>query len=483
MPIPETAAFDEALESVTLDPPSGGDWQSVVMISATPPGVPWNNTISYAERRLWSPPGMTMSLDALVKRVEKECEAARYPAFQGVATAILGIFSLIRQPGRPATNQLNDLFNHPIETDLSQWLILPGPSPLRQARRLGCFQIGALRHEQLEYRMRRAGCDYFDREAAGLIGCLAFERDPFAVRLLPVAEACSRRGAGEFEAFRPGYEVLDHYFRSVAEALFRGFFRAFDEEQVLRVAIGFGYSDVEQLRLLPGVKLVSLFSRVGAGRMGWGCPTVNIPAVDFGTLDEALRESAEFLEAFGVGRFAPSELSETLRTVARFRMKAAKLESNGDVSEAFLSHVIALDLLLGQKEEATKSVARRAAALVHRELGSRYGEQRRTIEKLYDIRSQFVHGGRAPESGVLGDVKAVSEEILYCLLRLNRSSENHGAGFVARWLRNLDVLVARLEAGQEVPPEDLALCGLAASAADRARPVFDFRRPEGPRSK
>jgi hypothetical protein len=66
---------------------------------------------------------------------------------------------------------------------------------------------------------------------------------------------------------------------------------------------------------------------------------------------------------------------------------------DGRKDEGFLHFMIGLDLVLGEKQQSTAKVSRRAAALVHNRFGVSFADQEARLRKLYDIRSRYVHQG------------------------------------------------------------------------------------------
>ena len=150
-----------------------------------------------------------------------------------------------------------------------------------------------------------------------------------------------------------------------------------------------------------------------------------------------------------------------IQTYCRFLAEAAHLKAEGRISDAILYHVIALELLLNEKNSSTSSVTKRSAALTFTVLGKPYREVLEISERIYDARSKYVHEGRTPDPKLLDEVEMISREIAFVLFRLRQTDANNDEGFRDQWARRLDVLVAHLGADDPVSPSDLHRVGAA----------------------
>ena len=73
-------------------------------------------------------------------------------------------------------------------------------------------------------------------------------------------------------------------------------------------------------------------------------------------------------------------------------------------------------MLLGQKEQLTKSIVERTSILTHKQLNVSFAEQKKNIEALYSIRSKYVHEGKSINKTSVEDISRTTTLILKILL-------------------------------------------------------------------
>jgi hypothetical protein len=143
-----------------------------------------------------------------------------------------------------------------------------------------------------------------------------------------------------------------------------------------------------------------------------------------------------------------------------------------------LHYIIALDLLLGETGESSASVNSRSAALTFGALNRDYATILTEMKRAYDARSKYVHEGRQPDSALLKMVEAICREVAFCLLRLQRDVSNHQPGFRDRWIKDVDFIVAAVEAARPTTVDDLKRAGIATQEDVRYLDYFsELARP------
>jgi len=131
----------------------------------------------------------------------------------------------------------------------------------------------------------------------------------------------------------------------------------------------------------------------------------------------------------------------------------------GKENEGFLRFVIALELLLSDRYAIGASVTRRAAVLTHRGESEPFEARLRSITRLYERRSRFVHQGEPVPVDALTEATTLCEEVAYCLLRLAKAG-SAAEWSAEKWQKELDFVASAWEAGKEVQPTDLERLGL-----------------------
>lgn len=162
---------------------------------------------------------------------------------------------------------------------------------------------------------------------------------------------------------------------------------------------------------------------------------------------------------YGFTTFKDNDVHHSLRTFALFLSKARRHELDGRIGEAFLHYVIALDLLFGEQESATCSVTKRAAVVVSRALGMTLPATLKLMNRLYGVRSKYVHRGIEMPSEEVRTVARVCTEVLFALLRFQQLADQTKT--IAGWLKNLDYLNSAIDAGKELGTDELVALGIA----------------------
>jgi hypothetical protein len=164
---------------------------------------------------------------------------------------------------------------------------------------------------------------------------------------------------------------------------------------------------------------------------------------------------------FGFEGFKEYEIHQTIKTFCHFLALAEIHHVERRHAEGFLHHVIALDLLLGEKNASTQNVSKRSAVLSHHARRISFIDAVAESEAIYEARSKYVHAGKEPEEKLWDVVRSICREVALCLFRVQAEPANHADRFRDRWLRDVDLVIATLVAGRTVPDSDLQGIGIA----------------------
>src|SRR5262249_37635418 len=110
---------------------------------------------------------------------------------------------------------------------------------------------------------------------------------------------------------------------------------------------------------------------------------------------------------------------------------------------------------------------RRASVLTYRQLDRPFAEQVRTVKRLYDRRSKYVHEGQPTDQRILDEVEQVCVEILWSLLVTSASDEVKS---ISDWVRLIDYVASALAAGKEVPESEFKVIGVPPVGTKRVPP-------------
>jgi hypothetical protein len=165
-------------------------------------------------------------------------------------------------------------------------------------------------------------------------------------------------------------------------------------------------------------------------------------------------------------------LDPWIQNFCHYITAAQDYDRNGRIEEALLHLVFGLDLLLGGEsgEALTTVLAERVAFLSHCALMRPLNEISNFVRDCYDLRSGYVHRG---SKGTLGETKSsiglrerldllsqVACAVLgaACFARLQGWCQEQEPRYA--WIKRIDVLRAKYEAGLGVDDADLIGLGL-----------------------
>jgi hypothetical protein len=463
MPLPDLAGFEALLSSLSVVPPADLGHYGSEIVTEEGVAIDVGRRVAQSEQRLWFLLGGEIGFEALLRRVQDELRHSGHVTGRPTVLALLHNFALLQRLPGACISLLNGLFAAIIDCDITQMFVLPLPPPPDFHFRVGRFAVGPLHSERLAYRCRKARSDYFERYGALLNGGLAIERDVFRARVVdwntyipamrPIAARLMPSGRAELP-------LLENYFQSVTTELYDDFWEGLREDQLLTLAVGASLFDGDKLRLLPNSNRITIILNAGPARWGYVAPHSSATRIDLAGTNKRIPQALRTLAEFGIGGPSQSELYASLSSFARFVGRARRHTWDGRHEEGFLHFIIALDLLLGEKESSTDAVAGRSAVLVHRAMGRGFDEQFKIMTRLYDKRSRYVHQGQAvdPTDVVVAD--SICTEVLYCLLRMHGQGRAEETGLVTRWQKELDYLRSAIEAGRNLSDDEFSHNGI-----------------------
>jgi hypothetical protein len=466
MPIHKSDKFEKLLASFSTTRPDLGDsWRQFVAV----PNKRVNEDgklIELPSISFWYREESDLGLDRVLQKIVEGLKDAGHEANIELAATMAAVFAHTNGTAASAVDRLNQIFLRVTTCDLNQFVLvrildLPG-----YRFKVGPFSIGPFQPDRLACQSQKAGSNYFVRYEHQL------RQMPFSIEreFRPVKVVFWHRLVGNKELWTPRtasspdalMRAVDHYFAQVSALHFKRFFEELREVQEIPRALGSGWFDFQQVRDLLGSHEISVYLNIGGGDIGFVAPsstlegTVNLGGGHLGVphTEEFLRMRFQFTGPTGC------EIHQSLRTYCHFLALGVEHQDLGREAEGFLHHVIALDLLLGDKGASTESISTRCAALTHRALKKDYPNVVKNVKEIYNARSKYVHEGRTPEPRLSDLVETICREVAFCLFRLQREERNRESGFEERWLKDIDYLVAAIKANRPLAAEDLQRAGV-----------------------
>jgi hypothetical protein len=453
------------LQTLTLEPSTGSPgYISEVAIPPTSARDP-QGVIAEQSCSIWFKPMGEFDLSSLIERVRKELEILGHNSQRNLILMLLCLNCLHQDQKESPVASLNEILNHVVDADLSQFYVLScGPPDNFQRFKFGSFEVGKINLQRLEYRCKKADSDYFTLWGGTHSGKFAIERNTCRVRVFDwvwFSENYGKAMLRDSEALKFWSRLTSAYFFFLSAAYFEDFWTQFLEEQELQNALGAPFMREREIRLLPSTASISIYLNIG-NRWGYVAPHGTSHLVlELAGMDKRIPLLLRTLkDDYCFEQFDSSELHQTIKTFARFISKAKRHMIEDRPAEGYLHFMIALDLLFGDKEELTRNIARRVAVITHRKLKVPFQDVVRSVARAYESRSKYVHEGDSSAMSDLDAVQQKTEEVLYCMLRLQKNTETHKPHFVESWRKSLDFFATAIESGRSIPDVEMVANGI-----------------------
>jgi hypothetical protein len=395
-------------------------------------------------KRLYYKKDSKISLNSILGTINKSLFEFNHCSNNNIALIILYCFTFINRKDK-SVDKINELLNYRMTSDLSQYVVFSVENELNYNLTFGEFRFGTLDF----YKFNRK-CDKFHTNYAKLYGNdfldkLSIERKYITVPIIDLFKIINNSNYGNDrlnEAFYTYYEELSHYY-------FKNFDFQFEEQQNLMTFINDDYFNLNQWKIIGKPTFISIFLIPSNIIKGWiisnRIASININFAESDKRNDTLKD--QLSKEYNFSNFLDLELHHTIENYLSFCSKAKRYKKDNLFNDSFLHYVIALDLLFGEKNSTTKSVANRTSICTYRIFDKSFSENTKTMKYIYDERSSYVHAGKSIKIESLEVVEEICKEILLVLFRLNQKQSEWK---IVDWLRKIDFLIAHLDAGEAV---------------------------------
>lgn len=415
-------------------------------------------------------PDMELKLGSVLDRLQSELKSMGCAVDDSIALATLGLVCETQVPGESCVDHANRCLATTHVAKLHQVVVLPSHAPPRYKISRSTYSLEEFDPQRLLYWSKRGGSSY-PVNLKELSGRLCVKRDPQDVKIIDwdrvpgLSKVVEKWGVDV-----ASISILDEYYQSVAHLSLQKLPTIVKDDLVVLEAGALMHVDINRLLSSIFADYLGLFTWHGsAGHRSWAFMGSQ-KALHLNLFPEALySKCVAWLE----DEFGFRDLSEvrpidaTIRTYSRFLQRAHQHRLEGRHDEAFLHFVIALDLLLGLEGRSTENVCKRAGFLVHRQLGKSLQAQTKSLKKLYDARSKYVHEGKPTSSDDLHDVERVCVEILWNLLAASRANSFDSG---ETWLNQVDYLIASINASRPISETEMETVGIPKAGHARQAP-------------
>jgi hypothetical protein len=179
-----------------------------------------------------------------------------------------------------------------------------------------------------------------------------------------------------------------------------------------------------------------------------------------------LADMVKHIGSLGVDLAGDTEAMRLLQTFADQKVRADELRNSGQVSEALLHFIMAVESVLSSRQQTTDAVTNRSAAVGMLLAGGDYVVLLKNAAKLYDARSRYVHQGEHVSDELLEPARELVGQVAQVLLALAR------VGNLSQqdWLKKLDHCAAAFNAGERVDASVRQTMGLDVAWGPRPVP-------------
>lgn len=471
MPIPNNPPFEALLGSFSVSKPQNSEgWREFLAVPKKTQTRDYQFE-SVSAVTFWYRDDTGVSLEALLKKLAEELNRLGHATTLESVAVLVALFAYSKGQAGSAVDRFNALFSYVVEADANQFFLFPHLELSTYRVEIGPFSIGPFAWERLAYLSRKSGSDFYDRYEEGLRKIpFSVERKRRSVRLVYwhklIGDAAHWVPRSK-QALSTMLYLVDQYFADLSALHFDEFFSELSLVQEVPMALGSGWFDLKWLRQVLGSHQVTIYLKIGGENVGFVSPSSGlIMNINLGGGHLGLPFTGKYLRhKFGFEGFTECEIHRSLQSYCHFLALAAQHRVNGREAEAFLHNVIALDLLLGENGASTASVSSRSAVIAFRAQNQDYRAVVKDLQRIYNARSKYVHEGKQPESSLLPLATRICGEVAFCLFRLQSDPNNRTSGFRSLWLKDLDYLIAALEAGRPVADDDWNRAGVVGGGA------------------
>jgi hypothetical protein len=464
MLLPVTTDFAEFLKGFHVQKPFTGEFEKLIIyeesIAETATGK-----INIPEVCLWySEAASPIKLKSFIEKVKKILIKSNHLASDSIIRSILLIYAGHPKKSIKPVEAFNEILGLIQEVKASQYFVLPDIKGLfPDDIKFGDFFIGRLDENELMYKCKKAKSDYYDLYKSELRNRMVVKRQATKIRII------------NWHQFSYNYKYISDvngwlnrvliYFECLSNDLFEEFWREFNEQQNLQIALGLPDIYDKIFRQMPNSVPITVFPNIEANgiRHGYVVPQkigIMRVSMDFELGQRINSMKLELTEKYDFKGFDQTEIHKTIKFFVKFIAKAHRYLDDQKPDEGFVHFIIALDLLLGEATTSNKSVSERTAALVSLRDGKNFEDVKKAVGKLYDARSKYVHEGKSVPEDYIIEAIGLCKTVLICLLAYQKQAiKNHDSTF-DKWRKQLNVLVSNLVAGEPISNDLLLKIGL-----------------------
>jgi len=333
------------------------------------------------------------------------------------------------------------------EAEVSHFFVFPNKAITKPIYFDG-YSLGEINISVLSSRCERARSDYAKLYTKQLSGRFALQSPDFKHIVIDFGTLSKDYNIYSSSTWQ---NLILNYFEQIARQHFEFMWWHLNQTQVLSAPFNVNFVDVENLRSFMGrfAQSITIYLDFSQIPGGYVLPEgndliLNQPGPD----SESFTRFNEHRKKYRLFEIGDSELGRTIHTCAGFCQQAVRFLESGHDDDAALYATICLEYLFSEEQSTAEAVCTRTAALTHLRTANSYSEAKSELRKLYDARSGFVHSGKSVTHAQAGRLVVYARETLRSLFVLHFKPENRSQGFLGKWVKSLDFIVAGFNAGK-----------------------------------
>lgn len=411
----------------------------------------------FREKCLYVKQNSIITLESVQKKVSKHLMTIGHKTNESIVNSILYIITFL-DLRTEAVQLVNKALQNVTTTDLNQFLIYP-ISNSGYSVQLDDFYIGTIDHLKIQKYCAKFGTNYYKLYSGNLKDRFGVSRRYQSIKILNTIWLAD--SAIKYDHIF--IEALFCYFDELSKVYEEYFYIKFDESQEISTFLSNSYLDLKQMNLLlHPAQYLSIFLNIAKKtKFGWIVPKQRMTLMNLGS-GPTNKEINKLKDKYGFSKFGDSELDIAFKKFVSFCSKGERYLIDNRISESYLHYVIALDLLFGDKDSSTQSIAKRTAFIVAFSSSQSFQNSVKSIKDIYNRRSKYVHEGIKVDKYKIEELREILLTIFRSYLNLFKKKKVQDIKF-ENWIKKLDLGVAMVEAKEKPSDQFLIDCGIEAN--------------------